>query len=109
MTAEFFRQPDTIALAIEDDAGPIMFIRIDPVDANIVRLHIQFDETARRRTALALMREFPQMRYLISQSNAKYIIFDSVSQSLIKFCERRFGFVHLPDSNDYFLDISRQT
>lgn len=108
MTADFFRQPDTISFAIDDDQGPIMYVRLDPLDADIVRLHIQFNETERRRTALALMRYFPEVRSRIADAKAKYIVFDSESARLVSFCMERFGFVHSPDSNLYFLDISRQ-
>jgi hypothetical protein len=104
MTAAFFRQADTISLAIDDDKGPIMYVRIDPLDAETVRLHIQFDSTQQRRTAVALAHEFPTVRALLFMGKVKRIIFESVSERLIQFCEKRFGFTRVVDSNDYVLD-----
>jgi hypothetical protein len=103
VTADFFQQP--ISFAIDDDKGPIMYVRLEPMDSEIIRLHIQFDEGERRRTAVALARHFPQVRDLIAQSGCRYIVFDSVSETLVRFCQKHFGFINLPDTSDYFLDI----
>jgi|HubBroStandDraft_1064217.scaffolds.fasta_scaffold130880_1 hypothetical protein len=91
--------------AVEDKTGPIMFVRVEPLDAEIVRLYTQFAEDEPRRTAVALARDFPTVRDLIRKSGVRYLVFNSVSPTLIAFFTKRFGFVHLPDSNDYFLDL----
>lgn len=103
MTAKFFHQPDSLSFAIEDARGPVMFVRIDPLDACSVRMHIQFDERERRRTVLALARAFPDVRERLHDSGTRYVFFDSVSEPLIRFCEKRFGFVRLADSDTYYL------
>lgn len=105
MTADFFRQPDTVVFAIDDEDGPIMYFRLDPINADVVQLHTQFNERARARTAIALVRNFPEVRDRIRQSGAKYMVFDSMSPSLVRFCKRRFGFAFIPDANQYYLDI----
>jgi hypothetical protein len=105
MTEEFFRQPDSINFAADDKRGPVMYIRVEPLDAEIVRLHIQFNDGEHRRTALTLARGFPIVRDLVRKSGIRYIVFDSVSEPLIQFCQKHFGFVHIPDSNDYFIDL----
>lgn len=107
-TEAFFYQPDGLSLAIQDNRGPIMYIKIEPTSPEVARFHIQFDERerARRRTVIALMRDIPTVLDLIKKSNIKYIIFDSVSEPLIRFCQKRFGFVRVADSNNYSLDLS---
>lgn len=106
MTAGFFfHDTDSVALAIEDKAGPIMYVRIKPLDGDIVRLDIQFDARQRRRTAVALAREFPVVCERMRDSGTKYAVFASVSEPLILFCEKRFGFVRVADSDDYLLTL----
>jgi hypothetical protein len=105
MTEAFFRQPDSLNLAVEDKVGPVMYLRIEPLDAEIVRLHIQFAPQEPRRTAMALAREFPAVRERIRGTGMKYLVFDSVSEPLIRFCQKHFGFVRIADTNDYLLDL----
>ncbi|MGA7766029.1 MAG: hypothetical protein WCA27_07355 [Candidatus Sulfotelmatobacter sp.] len=107
LNEEFFYRPDGFSFAIADERGPVMYIKIEPCDAEIVRFHIQFDERerGRRRTVLALMRDIPTVLDLVKKSNIRYIVFDSVSETLIRFCQKHFGFVHIADSNDYQLDL----
>jgi hypothetical protein len=90
---------------VEDGKGPIMCFRFDPVDADIVRVYIQFDTRERRRTAVALAASFLEITERVRKANLRYIIFDSVSESLIRFCQKRFGFVRVADTNDYFIDL----
>lgn len=105
MAEEFFYRPDGFAFASDDARGPVMYFKLDPLDAETVRMHIQFDELERRRNAVSLVHEFPAVRAAIMAANLRYLVFDSVSESLIRFCQKRFGFVHIADTNDYFIDL----
>jgi hypothetical protein len=103
MTAEFFTC--NLCFAIADIHGPIMYVRIDPEPDATARIHIQFDSQQKLRTARALAHEFPLVQDRIKSAGVKHIIFDSVSESLIRFCQKRFGFVRVADSNDYIKEL----
>jgi hypothetical protein len=105
MVEEFFYRPDGFSFAIDDARGPVMYVKIEPLDAELARLHIQFDELEHRRNAVALVREWPAVRAAITVAKLRYLVFDSVSGPLIRFCQKRFGFTHVADTNDYFIDL----
>lgn len=106
LNEEFFYRPDGFAFAANDKLGPVLFLKIEPMDAQIVRIHVQFDNTQTRRNAVALARIFPDVCAAIRQANLRYLLFDSISDPLIRFCQKRFGFVHIADTTDYFLDLT---
>jgi hypothetical protein len=93
-----------LSFAIEDERGPTMYVRLNP-EHDAARIHIQFDNDEKRRTALALVREFQLVSDLIKKAGYKRLIFDSVSEPLVRFCQKRFGFVRLADSNDYIKEL----
>lgn len=107
MTEEFFREQNSLAFAIDDNRGPVMYVRINPMPGEVARLHIQFDEGQHRRTAVALAREFPAVRARIEKANLRYILFDSASEPLVRFCQKHFHFIRIADSNFYILDLRK--
>jgi hypothetical protein len=82
-----------------------MYLKIEPLDASVARIHIQFDNAQRRRNAVMLARDWPLVKLAALGADLRYLLFDSVSDSLVRFCQKRFGFVHIADTNDYFIDL----
>ncbi len=105
MNEEFFFRPDGFSFAGDDVKGPIMYFKLEPIDADTVRMHIQFDNREHRRNAVGLIKGFPAVAAAIRGANLRYLIFDSVSEPLIRFCQKRFGFVRIADTDDYLLDL----
>jgi hypothetical protein len=109
MTEAFFRQPDSVNFACDDKFGPVMYFRLEPVDAEITRVHTQFSSSSKpgnqRRTAVTLARAFVVITDLARKAGVHYLVFESTAPRLIAFCTKRFGFVHIADSNDYLLDL----
>lgn len=90
---EFFTKSDpgrSECFAVEDATGVIMYVKAE----NAIRLHIQFGPE-KHRTAKALMKFIPSIEQLV-KNRCTQLIWDSVSESLIKFTER-FGYRRSPN------------
>ena len=98
-TADFWIIPST-SFAIEDSAGPIMFVRQETQADGDLRVHVQFDSKARLRTAKALSEALPRVKDSARNAGCKGMIFESVSPSLINFCCKLHDFKSV-GHNDY--------
>jgi hypothetical protein len=103
MTSAFFFEQGRIALAIEDEQGPTMFIRLD-AEPPTMRLHIEFSQS-RKRVARSLLKNYPTFSEQIKKTGAEKLVFDTVNPDLARFCERAFGFVHVEGTNDWEISL----
>lgn len=105
MTADFFFHEHTLGLMFEDAHGPIFAVRLDPENAGRVRLHIQFAPAQTLRSARTLNEGFPVVLAHIRKANAHWLIFDSVTEKLRKFCVDHFGFRPVPNTTDLIREV----
>lgn len=98
-TPDFWLTPsgDTECMAVEDEHGPIFFVRSETVR----RLHVQFATGEHRRLVVALDQFVMDMKR-IGSGAIRQFIFDSVFGPLIKFLKRRGV---RPSPNEYVLDL----
>lgn len=96
---EFFisGQPDSECLVLEDERGPILFLRME----RALRIHIQFAPAVtaedKQRTREAMLEGFPWLQQMARNSGFREILFQSTVAPLIRFCEKRFGFRRSPN------------
>jgi hypothetical protein len=99
--------PDSIlCFRLDDSAGPTMFVRVekDLYDRH-ARMHILFapeSSVSRMRVAKAVVKTFPTILQHFKDLGYEGLIFDSVSQSLIRFLSK-FGFKAVDNTNDFLL------
>jgi hypothetical protein len=93
-TADFYFEPGTESHIIEDDGQPILIFRLN---AKVIRVDIDFDPERQTSTGKALIQYFPAVASAAKKKDFRQLIFDSTSQRLIKFCEKRFNFRSCPD------------
>lgn len=93
-TADFYFEAGTEAHIIEDDGKPVLVFRLN---AKVVRVDIDFDPEQKLNTAKALNSYFPLVKNAAKLKGLKQMIFDSNSESLIRFCGNHFGFHPNPD------------
>jgi hypothetical protein len=89
---------------IEDQSGPVMYLRID-AEGDFVRGHIQFGPESRvskKRTALVLLEGLPAVALEMKKKGFKGILFESTCPSLIAFMNK-LKFNRVTDTNDYLL------
>lgn len=92
--ASFFLPPETLSdaktfqYAIEDEQGPIFFVRGE----NCLRLHIQFAPNQKRRTARAISEFASTIAKGAKKLGYSELIFESVFRPLIRFLHKR-GFI----------------
>jgi hypothetical protein len=98
MTPAFFVEPDTQAYAVEDEQGPVMYLRL----SSVLRVHVQFCEVDKERIRQALANQILNIAKRATKSSYKQIIFDSVSRGLIAFA-KRYGFRSSAD--EYVLEL----
>lgn len=106
MKPEFFFQPQTIAVMFEDMHGPIFAVRLDPENGAQVRIHIQFAPAQTLRSARTLTDGFPVFLDYIRKTNARWLVFDSVTAKLREFCIDHFGFRPIPHSSDLIREVA---
>jgi hypothetical protein len=108
LSPDFFYANDKLAMVLEADQGPGLYLRLDPESCGTVRLHIQFGPN-RRYSAITLRNGWPifKERVLMSGKVAR-LVFESTSSALIRFCER-FGFRQIAGSNDYELLLGKES
>lgn len=104
MTPEFFFSEEAMSLVLTDDRGPGLFVRVDPEAPGSVRLHIQFSPNE-VKSAKMLLRGWPGFAQGVWNSGVTRMVFASTSPVLIGFCKRVFGFVRVPESDDYELRV----
>lgn len=91
MDSEFFFKTGHMALAMGEHDNVGLFLRMDAVNVGVLRLHIQFGPD-RLRSGKTLLRGWPAFRWGCEQAGIRWLLFDSMSDSLVGFCKRCFGF-----------------
>lgn len=104
MTSQFFFEPG-FSFAIVDYRDVIMFVRIDrkAADPERATIHIQFNQGHRRRTVAALLTGFPTVCEKLKAAGISTLVFDSVSPTLIAFCQKHIGFISDPDNPGQYI------
>jgi hypothetical protein len=94
MTPEFYMSEDAQCLVYEAFDGlkylPALYIRLEPVSAERVRAYVQFPPWKNPRD---LVRAFRIVKETLAKAGFHELVFDSVSPTLVRFCQRRMGFV----------------
>lgn len=98
----FLPSPNTECFTVNDENGPVFYVRCE----SALRLHIQFEENTRDRTAKALKEFIPLIEEKAKSKQWSQIIFESVSQKLIRFTEC-FGYRKSPNEivKDLWMEI----
>jgi len=90
---EFYYEAGSKSVMYEDSEGPVCVVRYTP----ILRLDMDFapgiDKT---RIKEAMKTELPEIAEQAKMQNFKELVFDSIAEPLIRFCQR-LGFVTCPD------------
>jgi len=90
MEAPWWRGGDVLNCCAEDEHGPVMYLRIDK-EKDKVRMHIQFaptNEVSKLRVAGAFIEGLPRMILSMKKLGFSAIVYESTSQSLIRFMWR---------------------
>jgi hypothetical protein len=98
---EFFYEVNRVSFVIEDNQGPVMFVKLDPHPPEM-RLFIQFSNSP-SRVAKAMLKHFSTVRDIVRKTGAKSMVFDTKNPKLASFCEKAFGFKCVGQSSDYRL------
>jgi hypothetical protein len=93
LPANFFIEcgPGVSSYTIEDEQGPVIFVRQERETEQITRLHTQFVPNDRIRVVTALNDAYPVVAADALARDFKQIRFESRSAALVKFMFR-FGF-----------------
>ncbi len=106
LTADFFYLPHTLGLCFEDSWGPVFYVRLDPEQHHLVRVHIQFQPGQALRTARTLAMGFAVFLERVRLTEARRLVFDSVAPQLRTFCVNRLGFHAIPGTENLELEIN---
>ena len=93
----------TLSFCLQDDTGPICFLRFDDEDG-LLRMNTQFgpeEEVSKKRLITAILNQFPPFIERIKAQHFKGIVFESTSENLINFM-KKIGFKNL-SGDDYVL------
>lgn len=101
MQPSFFTEPHTGGLVVEDDHGPVFYLRL----SHVLRVHVQFCDVEKQRIRDAMIEEMKKVKELSAAKGYRQIIFDSVSRGLIAFCKRYLKFIPSPDEYVLWLDV----
>lgn len=97
-----------VAFCLSDASGPTMYVRMDR-ESPFARMHTVFapeSQVEKKRLVLSLLEGFPQLVAVMGTGGFKGIVFESTSESLVKFMSH-LGFV--PQSgNDYVLTFEEK-
>lgn len=105
-TAEFLLTGGgLLAFCLTDEKGPLCFVRLDS-EGDMVRLSTQFgpeSEIDKKRLVVGLLNEgIPAIKAFAQKMGYKGIVFESTSESLIKFMDKQ-GFFKAAGEHDYAL------
>lgn len=95
-----------LSYCIQDSRGPVFYARLD-CENSFLRLHTQFaplSEVSKLRVVKGLLWALPRMGLVAIQNECVAFIFKSTSPELIRFMERKFGFVSI-GNDDYSCPI----
>jgi hypothetical protein len=85
-----------------DDEGPLCYTRLDP-EGDLIRAAVQFaptEQISKRRLIIGMLKMFfPVIKQFARNRKSKGLIYESVSPTLIAFCEKQ-GFVSV-GNDDY--------
>jgi hypothetical protein len=81
----FLPQDRTNCFAVEDDKGPVFFVRAE----SVLRLHIQFAPKSEWRRLAKTIDLFAEQIKNDAKYSYKQIIFESTSPGLVKFLSKR--------------------
>lgn len=93
-----------LTFCLQDDKGPVCYVRLDEENEVLIRLHTQFgprEEVSKLRLIKGMLYCFPMVRIFCNHRYSS-IVFNSVSPLLIDFMERKYGFQPV-GGNDYVL------
>lgn len=82
-TWDWYNQPGTKSVVVEDEAGPILVAKFTPV----LRMDTDFSETDPKRTAKAIVDGLADMEKQAKAQGFHGIVFESESPKLIAFCK----------------------
>jgi hypothetical protein len=92
-TAEFYYEPKTKSVLYSDEEGPVCVVRY----SSALRLDMDFAPgISKERIKEAMKSQLPEIAEQAKAQGFKELIFDSLSQPLIRFCEK-LGFSASPD------------
>lgn len=93
ISASFFTESDfgISSYTIEDEQGPVIFVRQERETEEVTRLHTQFPPNDRIRVVTALNEAYPLVAEDARARGFKQIRFESQSVALVRFMFR-FGF-----------------
>jgi hypothetical protein len=100
MNPSFFLEPQTLSVALDDEQGTTMFLRME----SVMRFSIQFCDVDKERIRQVVIKQFPSLVQRARNSGYKQIIFDSRSLGLVQFIKKHFRIRHSPD--EYVLELS---
>ncbi len=88
---EFFFEPGSDLYCVEDERGPVLYLRL----SRALRIDVQFRPGSsagdRMRTARVLAQGMPWLERQARDAGFKELIFTSLTRRLIRFCEGRLG------------------
>ena len=95
-----------LACCLDDESGPVMYIRFDREDGDILRLRTQFapeDQVSKERTGKAILEAIPGFIAGVQKEyGIKGIIFETENPALAGFMRKHFGFKSAGEK-DYLL------
>ena len=92
-TFEFYQQANTRSLLYSDEEGPVLVVKFTP---SLV-MDAEFNPRASGKRIAAIMSEgFPELERQAKEQGFRSIVYESVSEKLIKFCEKYMGFKPSP-------------
>ncbi len=95
-----------LSFCVQDDIGPVFFMRYDP-EGDLIRISAQFgpeEVVSKRRVVVGLKKTFlPSAKTFAKERGFKGLIFESTSPGLIAFMDR-LGFKPA-ENDDYVLRI----
>lgn len=101
-----------LACCIDDEFGPVMYVRFDTEGQGMLRLRTQFapvEQVSKERTAKAILEAIPGFIKGVQEPyGIKGIIFETENPALAQFMSKNFGFKPV-GNNDYALVFPETT
>ena len=101
-----------LACCIDDESGPVMYVRFDKEEEGMLRLRTQFapvEQVSKERTAKAILEAIPGfIKGVQKPYGIKGIVFETENPQLAQFMGKNFGFKPV-GNNDYALVFPETT
>ena len=95
-----------LACCIDDESGPVMYVRFDKEEEGMLRLRTQFapvEQVSKERIAKAILEAIPGfIKGVQKPYGIKGIVFETENHQLAQFMGKNFGFKPV-GNNDYAL------